>query len=490
MAGVVEIETLTDDGWDDNSDEVVDVLFWEKDLFCVDGVNTFVVGVEILFWFDVGFASPFSTSGTSVASLASAGVKPTAFCNLADALFSKSFAILFGSIPACFNKFWADSGNNEFGSLANVFALFNISVPFFPNNVPTTPVNAVIATPSGFLPSPSTGASGLSGASGLVPSLVVVLLVPFNPGIDKPNRLAINDNINNNTEPNAVPAKIVAKLLLDESFTIIVLSPVAFCVGETLAFDIKNNGELDIPNTLIDALIDIVTADVLDDVTDDELDDEIDDDTDDELDDEIDDETDDELDNELDDETDRLVDDEIVDVNDRLVDDEIVDEIDGLVDDEIVDVNDRLVDDEISDVDDGLVDDEISDVDDGLVDDETDGLIDDEIVDVNDRLVDDEIVDEIDGLVDLVIDNDVELDGDDDTVVDELVVWVTDTDDDAIVVPDGETVGDADIDWTGPVYICKNAVFVDVNQKTLRGGLVVDVVYRDPAIGVSPPPKT
>ena len=51
-------------------------------------------------------------------------------------------------------------------------------------------------------------------------------------------------------------------------------------------------------------------------------------------------------------------------------------------------------------------------------------------------------------------------------------------------------VGDADIDCTGPVYICKNAVFVDVNQKTLRGGLVVDVVYRDPAIGVSPPPKT
>jgi len=138
-------------------------------LFCVDGVNTFVVGVDILF--EVGFTSPFSTSGTSVTSAASAGVKPTAFCNLADALFSKSFTILFGSIPACFNKFCADDGNNEFGSVANVFALFNISVPFFPNNVPTTPVNAAIATPSDFLPSGFVPSGFVP--SGFVPSGVV-----------------------------------------------------------------------------------------------------------------------------------------------------------------------------------------------------------------------------------------------------------------------------------------------------------------------------
>ena len=89
---------------------------------------------------------------------------------------------------------------------------------------------------------------------------------------------------------------------------------------------------------------------------------------------------------------------------------------------------------------------------------------------------DDDTVADDDGSVDLVTDNDVELDGDDDAVADELVVWVIDTDDDAIVVPDGDDVGDADIDCTGPVYICKNAVFVDVNQKTASGGLVVDVV--------------
>jgi len=33
-------------------------------------------------------------------------------------------------------------------------------------------------------------------------------------------------------------------------------------------------------------------------------------------------------------------------------------------------------------------------------------------------------------------------------------------------------------------------VFVDVYQKTARGGLAVDVVYKEPAIGVSPPPNT
>ena len=101
---------------------------------------------------------------------------------------------------------------------------------------------------------------------------------------------------------------------------------------------------------------------------------------------------------------------------------------------------------------------------------------------------DDDAVADNDGSVDLVIDNDVELDGDDDAVADKLVVCVPDTDDDAIVVPDSDAVGDADIDCTG--YIAKNAVFVDVNQKTLRGGLAVDVVYKDPAIGVNPPPKT
>jgi hypothetical protein len=103
---------------------------------------------------------------------------------------------------------------------------------------------------------------------------------------------------------------------------------------------------------------------------------------------------------------------------------------------------------------------------------------------------DDDTVADNDGSVDLVTDNDVELDGDDDTVADKLVVCVPDTDDDAIVVPDGDDVGDADIDCTAPVYIAKNAVFVDVNQKTLRGGLDDDVVYKEPAIGVSPPPKT
>jgi len=58
----------------------------------------------------------------------------------------------------------------------------------------------------------------------------------------------------------------------------------------------------------------------------------------------------------------------------------------------------------------------------------------------NDTVADD------DGSVDLVTDNDIELDGDDDAVADELVVCVSETDDDAIVVLDGDAVGDADID--------------------------------------------
>ena len=41
---------------------------------------------------------------------------------------------------------------------------------------------------------------------------------------------------------------------------------------------------------------------------------------------------------------------------------------------------------------------------------------------------------------------------------------------------DGDAVGDDDIDCTGPVYSSINAVFVDVDQKTARGGLAVDVV--------------
>ena len=59
---------------------------------------------------------------------------------------------------------------------------------------------------------------------------------------------------------------------------------------------------------------------------------------------------------------------------------------------------------------------------------------------------DDNTVADDDGSVDLVTDNDIELDGDDDAVADELTVCVSETDDDAIVVLDGDAVGDADID--------------------------------------------
>lgn len=95
------------------------------------------------------------------------------------------------------------------------------------------------------------------------------------------------------------------------------------------------------------------------------------------------------------------------------------------------------------------------------------------MLDVNER---EELVD-ID--VDLLTVNDVEMDNDGDPVTDKLAVCVLETDSD----------GDDDIDCTGPVYSSIKAVFVDVYQKTLRGGLAVDVVYKDPAIGVNPPPK-
>jgi len=44
------------------------------------------------------------------------------------------------------------------------------------------------------------------------------------------------------------------------------------------------------------------------------------------------------------------------------------------------------------------------------------------------------------------------------------------------MVPDNDSVGDTDIDCTGPVYNSIKAVLDEVYQKTDRGGLAVDVV--------------
>ena len=69
-------------------------------------------------------------------------------------------------------------------------------------------------------------------------------------------------------------------------------------------------------------------------------------------------------------------------------------------------------------------------------------------------------------LTDSDVDNDTDSDADNDADSDKL----------AVCVPDGDTVGDADIDCTGPVYNSINAVFVDEDQKTANGGLAVEVV--------------
>ena len=78
-----------------------------------------------------------------------------------------------------------------------------------------------------------------------------------------------------------------------------------------------------------------------------------------------------------------------------------------------------------------------------------------DILDVNDC---DELLDRVielltdgEGSEVLLTDNDVDIDADDEAVTDELAVCVTDPDTVAIILVDGEAVGDDDIDCTGPV---------------------------------------
>jgi len=78
-----------------------------------------------------------------------------------------------------------------------------------------------------------------------------------------------------------------------------------------------------------------------------------------------------------------------------------------------------------------------------------------DILDVNDW---DELLDRVlepladdEGPVVLLTDNDVDIDTDDEAVADELAVCVTEPDTVAIMLVDGDAVGDDDIDCTGPV---------------------------------------